>query len=59
VARGRSRPRSKTQNIASWRVLEKIGMRREANLRECEWREGAWRDHSLYAVLDREWQGEW
>jgi ribosomal-protein-alanine N-acetyltransferase len=45
-----------TENAASWRVMEKLGMRREGHLRECEWREGAWRDHFLYAVLEREWR---
>ena len=42
-------------NIASWRVLEKIGMRREGHLRENAWVKGEWVDSLIYAVLDREW----
>jgi RimJ/RimL family protein N-acetyltransferase len=48
--------RCDTDNVASWRVMEKLGMRREGHLRECDWREGAWRDCFLYAVLEREWR---
>ena len=43
-------------NRASYRVLEKIGMRREGRLRENAWVKGAWVDSLIYAVLDREWQ---
>jgi RimJ/RimL family protein N-acetyltransferase len=43
-------------NRASYRVLEKIGMRREAHLRENAWVKGAWVDSLIYAILDREWQ---
>jgi len=43
-----------TKNIASARVLEKIGMQREGHLREYKWVRGRWRDSFLYAVLDRE-----
>lgn len=42
-------------NVGSWRVLEKIGMRREGHLRENTWFKGAWADSFIYAVLDREW----
>ncbi|MFN8594467.1 MAG: GNAT family protein [Thermomicrobiales bacterium] len=42
-------------NVGSWRVLEKIGMRREGHLRESVWIKGAWADSFIYAVLDREW----
>lgn len=43
------------ENVASARVLEKIGMRREGHLRRhFRLREG-WRDSYLYAVLDEEW----
>jgi RimJ/RimL family protein N-acetyltransferase len=41
--------------LASARVLEKVGMRREAQLRENMWMRGRWRDSVIYAVLDREW----
>ena len=38
-------------NVASARVLEKIGMRREARLREAARRRDGWRDEYVYAVL--------
>jgi len=44
------------ENDASVRVLEKLGMRREANLRENCWMKGRWWNTLLYAILDREWQ---
>jgi len=43
------------ENVASWRVLEKIGMRREGYLVEESWQGGRWRDSVLYAILDQEW----
>ncbi|MGH2614970.1 MAG: GNAT family N-acetyltransferase [Thermomicrobiales bacterium] len=42
-------------NIASWRVLEKLGLRREGHLRENAWINGEWVDSFIYAILDREW----
>ena len=42
-------------NIASSRVLEKIGMRCEGHLREHKWQKGRWRDSLMYAILAREW----
>ena len=49
---GRIEPR----NDASARVLEKLGMRREAHLIENEWVKGAWESEVVYALLDREWR---
>jgi RimJ/RimL family protein N-acetyltransferase len=43
------------ENLASARVLEKVGMKREAQLRENIWNRGKWRDSVIYAILDREW----
>jgi RimJ/RimL family protein N-acetyltransferase len=43
-------------NIASARVLEKIGMQREGRLREHKWVKGKWRDSLLYALLNHEWK---
>jgi RimJ/RimL family protein N-acetyltransferase len=43
-------------NAPSWRVLEKVGMRREAELKECELAAGEWRDLYLYAMLAKEWK---
>ena len=42
------------RNVGSWRVMEKLGMRREAHLRENWWLKGEWCDSYLYAILDRE-----
>ena len=48
---GRLEPR----NVASARVLEKLGMRREALLIENEWVKGEWQSEAIYALLAREW----
>jgi RimJ/RimL family protein N-acetyltransferase len=44
------------RNGASARVLERLGMRREAHLRENEWVKGEWQSELVYAVLEREWR---
>jgi RimJ/RimL family protein N-acetyltransferase len=49
---GRLEPR----NPASARVLEKLGMRREAHLVENELVKGEWQSEVIYAILDREWR---
>jgi RimJ/RimL family protein N-acetyltransferase len=43
------------RNAASARVLEKLGMRREAHLVENEWVKGEWQSELVYAVLAAEW----
>jgi RimJ/RimL family protein N-acetyltransferase len=45
-----------TRNTASGRVLERLGMRREAHLVENEWVKGEWTDETIYGMLDREWE---
>ncbi len=45
------------RNEASWHIMEKLGMTREARLREHKRVRGTWRDSLLYAILDREWRG--
>ena len=45
-------------NIGSWRVMEKIGMRREGHYRQKEWFKGQWWDWLIYAALKEEWQPE-
>jgi len=47
--------RTEARNGASERVLQKLGMRREAHLVENEWVKGEWQSELVYAVLDREW----
>jgi RimJ/RimL family protein N-acetyltransferase len=43
------------RNTASARVLERLGMRREAHLIQNEWVKGEWTDEIIYAVLADEW----
>jgi RimJ/RimL family protein N-acetyltransferase len=47
--------RLEARNIASARVFEKLGMRREAHLVENEWVKGEWQSELVYAMLAREW----
>jgi RimJ/RimL family protein N-acetyltransferase len=42
-------------NTASARLMERLGMRREAHLRENEIFKGRWGDEYIYAMLRREW----
>jgi RimJ/RimL family protein N-acetyltransferase len=43
-------------NLGSARVLEKLGLRREARFREHQWHRDRWWDTLVYAVLDHEWK---
>lgn len=44
------------ENAASWRVMEKLGMRREAHFRQGIPRDdGTWWDEYVYAILQAEW----
>jgi ribosomal-protein-alanine N-acetyltransferase len=43
-------------NEPSWRLMEKLGMQREAHLREHTLLDGAWRDEFVYGLLAREWR---
>lgn len=47
--------RCDARNAASWRVMERLGMRREAHFREHALFKGQWDEEFHYAVLDREW----
>ena len=47
--------RHEPRNAASGRVLEKLGMRKEAHFVETEWVKGEWQSDVVYAILDREW----
>jgi RimJ/RimL family protein N-acetyltransferase len=49
--------RLEARNAASARVLERLGMRREAHLVENEYVKGEWQSEVVYALLDREWRG--
>jgi RimJ/RimL family protein N-acetyltransferase len=48
--------RTEARNVASARVLEKLGMRQEGHLVENEWVKGEWQSELVYAILDREWR---
>ncbi len=43
------------RNAASVRVLERLGMRKEAHLIETEFVKGEWSSEAIYAILAREW----
>jgi len=43
------------RNAASARVMERLGMRREAHFRENEFVKGEWSDGWIYAILATEW----
>ncbi len=45
------------ENVASWRLMEKLGMQREGILRQHSTLHGAWIDEYLYGLLAHEWQG--
>ena len=43
------------ENTASARLLERVGMRREAHFVDNTWFKGAWGSEYLYALLQYEW----
>lgn len=43
------------ENTASWKLLERLGLRREGHLKQSLWFKGRWADEYLYAVLRDEW----
>jgi RimJ/RimL family protein N-acetyltransferase len=49
--------RCNTRNIASYALMERLGMRREAHFREVHQVRGVWEDEYIYAVLWNEWSG--
>jgi len=44
------------RNAASLRVMEHLGMRREAEFREAEFQKGEWIGDFISAILDTEWR---
>jgi RimJ/RimL family protein N-acetyltransferase len=44
------------RNLPSAKLMERLGMRREAHLVENEFFKGEWSDELVYAMLDREWK---
>lgn len=47
-----------TRNGASLRVMERIGMRREAEFVENEYVKGEWVDEIVCAILEAEWRSQ-
>lgn len=45
------------ENVASCRLVERFGFRREGRLRETIFLGGAWRDDCVYGLLEGEWSG--
>jgi RimJ/RimL family protein N-acetyltransferase len=43
------------RNVGSARVLERLGMRREACFTDCLWVKDEWVDELIYAMTEREW----
>lgn len=44
------------RNHGSYRLLERLGMRREGHMRHSYWNKGEWTDEYQYAMLREEWQ---
>ncbi|HEV7278317.1 MAG TPA: GNAT family protein [Devosiaceae bacterium] len=49
--------RCDVRNAASYGVMERLGMRREAHFREHALFKGAWDEEFVYALLEDEWRG--
>jgi len=47
--------RCDARNDRSWRLMERLGMRREAHFREHALFKGEWDEEFYYALLSREW----
>jgi RimJ/RimL family protein N-acetyltransferase len=43
-------------NIASQKVVEKNGFKKEGTIRKCFFSKGEWRDMLLYSILREEWK---
>jgi RimJ/RimL family protein N-acetyltransferase len=43
------------RNLASMRLLQRVGMRQEAHCIESYWAKGEWADDVIFAILRREW----
>ena len=43
-------------NVASVRVLEKVGLLEEGRRREAEWMKGRWWDTLVFGILEKEWR---
>jgi len=52
----RIQAKADTENVASWKALEKAGFKREGILRKTFYCRGEWRDDCMYSVLREEWK---
>jgi RimJ/RimL family protein N-acetyltransferase len=43
------------ENTAAWKLMERLGLRREGHLHQSLWFKGRWADEYLYAILREEW----
>ena len=43
------------ENVASARVLGKLGLQQEGRLREHRWMKGRWWDSLVFSILEQEW----
>jgi RimJ/RimL family protein N-acetyltransferase len=48
--------RTGRDNERSWRLMERLGMRREAHFKQSHVVKGKWRDEFIYAILSDEWR---
>lgn len=48
--------RCDARNTASYTLMERLGMRREAHFIDNEYLKGEWTSELVYALLEREWQ---
>jgi RimJ/RimL family protein N-acetyltransferase len=46
------------RNTGSLRVMDRLGMRREAEFLENEYLKGEWVDEIVWAMLESEWRGQ-
>jgi len=44
------------RNIASWKVIEKVGFKKEGTIRKSFFARGEWRDMLVYRILREEWK---
>ena len=53
---GRIQAQTDPRNIASQKVLEKVGFKKEGTLRKNFFTRGEWRDAYVYSILREEWK---
>ncbi len=52
----RIQARADTENIPSWKALEKAGFKQEGILRRTFYCRGKWRDDCIYSIIREEWK---